>query len=234
MKKLFLLFSLSILFKLSIAQTSYVWNGTTSTAYTTTTNWTPNGLPGSGDNITIVTGANNCILSGNVTVTNLTITSGLLNLNGFTLNTTGVVACNSGTCTNGTFNSTATSLTFAGTTFGANITANVTEVYFNGSTFNGSVTVTKNGGTNAQSNGNNVFNGVTSITNSGTGYLLLTNGAVGRNETFNSTATFNTTNTGGLYIGYQRNVTFNSNVIVNNPTGSGVIYLGYNGAVNLS
>lgn len=234
MKKLFLLVYLTVLLQISIAQTSYVWNGTTSTNWNTNTNWTPNGIPGAIDNVTIVTGANNCILSGNTTVTNLTITSGVLNLNAFTLNTTGVVTCNGGNCNNGTFNSTATSLTFAGTTFGANITANVTEVYFNGSTFNGSVTVSKNGGTNAQSNGNNIFNGVTSITNAGTGYLLLTNGAVGRNETFNAATTFNTTNTGGLYIGYQRNVAFNANVTINNTASNGLIQIGRVGLVTLN
>jgi len=234
MKKLFLLLILTLSITCLTAQTSYVWNGTTSTSFTTTTNWTPNGVPGAADNVTIVTGANNCILSGNVTITNLTITSGVLNLNGFTLNTSGVVACNGGNCNNGTFNSTATSLTFAGTIFGANITANVTDVYFNGSTFNGSVNVTKNSASNIQSNGNNIFNGVTSITNAGTGYLLLTNGAVGRNETFNAATTFNTTNTGGLYIGYQRNVTFNANVTINNTANNGLIQIGRVGTVTLN
>jgi hypothetical protein len=234
MKKLFLLLIITLSISCITAQTSYVWNGTTSTSFTTNTNWTPNGIPGAADNATIVTGANNCILTGNTTLTNLTITTGVLNLNGFTLNTTGVVACNGGSCNNGTFNSTATSLTFAGTIFGANITANVTEVYFNGSTFNGSVTVTKNGAANAQSNGNNVFNGVTSITNAGTGYLLLTNGAAGRNETFNAATTFNTSNTGALYIGFQRNVSFNANVTVNNTAGTGFIQIGRVGTVTLN
>ena len=96
MKKLFLLLIITLSISCLNAQTSYVWNGTTSTSFTTNTNWTPNGIPGSADNATIVTGANNCILTGNTTLTNLTITTGVLNLNGFTLNTTGVVACNGG------------------------------------------------------------------------------------------------------------------------------------------
>lgn len=230
-----LLFFVSILLYTTVfSQTSYVWNGTTSTNWGTNTNWTPNGIPGSLDNVTIVTGANNCILAGNTTVTNLTITSGILNLNAFTLNTTGIVACNGGSCTNGTFNSTATALTFAGTTFGANITANVTEVYFNGSVFNGNVTVSKNGAVNAQSTGNNTFNGNTSITNAGTGYLLLTNGGVGRNETFNGITTLNTTNIGALYIGYGRDVSINANMIINNTSSTGNIQIGRVGVVNLN
>ncbi|MBX3165066.1 MAG: T9SS type A sorting domain-containing protein [Bacteroidetes bacterium] len=238
MKKntLLILFFIALIKFTSSAQTTYTWNGSTSTAWNTNTNWTPNGVPTSADNAVIVTGANNCILAANTTITNLTITSGLLNLNGFTLNTTGVVACNSGTCSNGTFNSTATQLTFAGTLFNADVTANVTEIYFNGSTFNGSVTVSKNGSTNnAQSNGNNTFNGTTSITNAGTGYLLLTNGGAGRIDVFNAPATFSTSNTGNLYIGYNRSMDINANVFVNNAS-TGQVYLGNNATstVNLN
>jgi hypothetical protein len=231
MKKLILLFIVAA--TAGFAQTSYTWNGSTSTNWNTSTNWAPNGIPGSTDNVNIVPGANNCILAANTSVSNLTITNGVLNLNGFTLNTSGVVACNSGTCTGGTFNSTATSLTFAGTVFNSNITANVTEVYFNGSTFNGNVTVTKNGGTNAQSSGNNTFNGTTSITNAGTGYLMLTNGGAGRTDVFNGPTTLNTTNTANLYIGYGRNADLNANVTVNNTAGTGSIFLGNTGSINL-
>ncbi len=234
MKKLSLLVCFIFLFITSFSQTSYVWNGSTSTNWNTNTNWTPNGIPGAIDNVTIVTGANNCLLPANITINNLTITSGLLNLNSFTINTTGVVACNSGSCTNGTFNSTATSLTFAGTTFGANIIATVNDVYFNGSVFNGNVTVTKTSASNIGSTGNNVFNGITSITNSGTGYLLLTNGGAGRNETFNGLTTLNTTNTGGLYIGYGQNVTLNANLTINNTSSTGLIQIGRVGTVALN
>lgn len=233
MKHLLLLFCIAS-FITDFSQTSYTWNGSNSSNWNTNTNWTPNGVPGSADNVTIVPGANNCILAGNTSVTNLTITNGVLNLNGFTLNTTGVVACNNGTCTGGTFNSTATSLTFAGTIFNSNITANVTEVYFNGSIFNGSVTVTKNGGANAQSSGNNTFNGITSITNAGTGYLMMTNGSAGRIDVFNAATTLNTTNTGNLYLGYGRNVDLNANVTANNTAGTGGIFLGNTGSVNLA
>jgi hypothetical protein len=234
MKKKFLLTVFTAFSLIVNSQTNYVWNGSTSTDWNTNTNWTPNGIPGSVDNATIVTGGNNCILAGNTNITNLTITSGILNLNSFTITSTGVVACNSGTCTNGMFNSTATSLTFAGTLMEANVNANVTEVYLNGSTFNGSVNVTKNGSINAQSNGNNIFNGVTSITNSGTGYLMLTNGAAGRNETFNGVTTLNTTNSGALYLGYSRNVTLNANVTINNTASTGIIQIGRIGVVNVS
>ncbi|MBS1651871.1 MAG: T9SS type A sorting domain-containing protein [Bacteroidetes bacterium] len=226
MKKLALLFLFSI--NLSFSQVSYVWNGSTSTNWTTPSNWTPSGVPGVSDNVTIVTGGNNCLLAGNTTVSGLTITTGVLNLNTFSLTTNSVVACNGGNCNNGSFVSNAISLTFAGTTFGANVFANVTDVYFNGSTFNGSLTVTRNNSSSIQSTGNNTFNGATSITNAGTGYLLMTNSSA-RTDVFNSTSTFATTNTGGLYIGYSGASSFNGNVLFNNPTGSGNIQIGRSG-----
>lgn len=55
--------------------TSYVWNGVTSTNWNTASNWTPNGNPGSLDDVTInVQVPNPCILpSGSVTVSSLTL-----------------------------------------------------------------------------------------------------------------------------------------------------------------
>ncbi len=233
MKRFLLTFISLLSIQLFNAQTNYVWNGGTSTDWNTNTNWTPNGIPGAADNATIVTGGNNCVLAGNTSLTNLTITSGVLDLNTFTLNTSGVVACNGGNCNNGTFNSTATSLTFAGTTFGADITANVTDVYFNGSTFNGSVTVTKTGAGNDASSGNNNFNGTTSLTNAGTGYFLLTNSS-SRTDNFNGPTTFNTSNTGNLWMAYNGTVNINNNITFNNTASSGNIYVGSSGSTNLA
>jgi len=38
------------------AQVNYTWNGATSTSWNTATNWTPNGIPGSADNVTLLLG----------------------------------------------------------------------------------------------------------------------------------------------------------------------------------
>lgn len=235
MRKIILLLFIQFIFIASKSQTSYTWNGSTSTDWNTGANWTPVGIPNTTDHVTIVTGANNCVLPSNKTITNLTITSGLLNLGGFTLNTTGVVACNSGTCSNGTFNSTASSLTFAGTFFTANITATVADIYFNGSVFNGSVTVTKTGATNNSSTGNNTFNNFASITNNSSGILYLTNGGVGRVDNFNGNTTINVTSTGAFYLGYSRDININSTFTVNNTAGSAAIFLGVNNSnINLN
>ncbi len=228
MKGFLLSISLFVLTQITIAQTSYVWNGATSTVWNTPTNWTPSGIPGAVDNVTIVTGGNNCLLPSSIAITNLTITTGVLNLGGNTLTVAGVLSATGGQCNNGTLSATGATQTFSGTNFGANVSVNpsaTNDVYFNGSTFGGSVTVTRNNSTNIQSTGNNIFNGVTSITNAGAGYLLLTNNAA-RPDAFNAALTLNTSNTGNLYVGYTGNVTFAANVVVNNTSGSGSIQFG--------
>ncbi len=52
MKNAFLL-ALVLFAYYASAQTSYTWNGSTSTAWTTAANWTPSGTPGTGDNVTV-------------------------------------------------------------------------------------------------------------------------------------------------------------------------------------
>ncbi len=57
---------------------NYTWNGGTSSSWTTTTNWTPNGTPGVNDNITIPDVAsytNELIVSGSKTVTDFTVSA---------------------------------------------------------------------------------------------------------------------------------------------------------------
>jgi hypothetical protein len=231
MKKFTLIFLFCLGLNANIfSQTSYTWNGLISTDWGTALNWTPIGNPGAIDNVTIVTGSNNCILPASQSVTNLTITSGVLNLGANTLTATGVFSSAAGSCTNGTLSLTGTSQTFSGVTFGANVNvvpAGTNDVYFNGCTFNGSLTVTRNNAGNIQSTGNNNFNGTTSITNAGAGYLLLSNNAA-RPDVFNGAATFNTTGTGNLYIGYNGNATYAVSPTVNNTASTGSIFFGGN------
>ena len=59
----FLLFGLLSLN--SFAQTSYVWTGTTNTDWATASNWTPSGVPSTGDNVSISTATNAPVLDAN-------------------------------------------------------------------------------------------------------------------------------------------------------------------------
>lgn len=215
------------------SQVSYTWTGASSSAWGLASNWSPAGVPAPADYVTIVTGANPCVIAANTNITNLTITSGTLNLGGFTLNSSGITAFNGGNCINGNFTTPGSSLTFAGTVMGANVTANVTDVYFNGSTFNGNVNITRNNSTNIQSSGNNIFNGTASITNAGAGYLLLTNNS-SKTEAFNGAVTFNVSGAGNLYVAYNGNATFASSLTINNTANNGSIYLGNTGKVTMT
>lgn len=74
MKKLFLLIVFAAALTNVIA-TSYTWNGGSST-WNTTTNWTPNGTPGTGDDVTINSASPITLTLGNATSVNTLSVSG--------------------------------------------------------------------------------------------------------------------------------------------------------------
>src|SRR5262245_9173677 len=76
--------------------TSFSWN-VGSGEWFTATNWTPNGVPGSGDDATIANGGT-CTLNSNTSITNLTLSSGALTGSG-TLDVSGTTAWSGGNMT---------------------------------------------------------------------------------------------------------------------------------------
>ncbi len=223
----------------SKAQVNYTWNGSTSTSWATNTNWTPNGIPGSVDNVTIVAGANNCNLVANTSISNITITSGTLNMGGFSLNASGNGIFTSGVISNGTL-SVASSSTGVATLSNPTLSSNATlsiitgAITLNGGTYNGPVTLEQTGGSQTTGNGNATFSGVTVITNSGTSNLR-TNG----NITFNGVTTLNNTGTGYLLMELVSGNTYNATLNLNNTSSSNLrsVYSGttnFNGNIVLS
>jgi hypothetical protein len=113
-------------------------------------------------------------------------------------------------------------LTFGPTSvFGGNVTCVSPTLFFNGCTYNGTLNATKNGSTNDQSAGNNIFNGAATMTNSGSGYLLLGNGNA---DQFNAASTFNNTGSSNIYVAYNSannifggTATFNNTSTTNSP-----------------
>ncbi|MGE0587498.1 MAG: T9SS type A sorting domain-containing protein [Cyclobacteriaceae bacterium] len=155
-------------------------------------------VPGAADQVFFngAGGSNgNCNLDVAPTVAGISVNgySGTIDLLGFTLTTTGTNTFTSGTIANTggaaslALNTTGTT-TFNGTIFGANVTGTTGRLLFNGSTFNGTVSVTKSGTGNDNSTGNNIFNGVTTITNISDSQIMLGNG---NPDQFNATTTFN-------------------------------------------
>jgi hypothetical protein len=131
--------------------------------------------------------------------------------------------------------------------FGGNVTSVSPRVYFNGCTFNGTTNCTKNGALDDDSNGSNTFVGASTITNTGSGRILLGNLST---DAFMSTANFNNLGSNHMYIahnsannifggvvtfsnaptgnfaiyvsGYSTGTIFNENIIVSNVNGAGV------------
>jgi hypothetical protein len=104
--------------------------------------------------------------------------------------------------------------------FDGNVNFSSPRVYLNGCTYGGTVTIGKNGGGDDVSAGGNIFTGSTTITNSGSGYLLLGNT---NSDQFLSAATFNNTGSYRIYFAHNhggQTTTFASDVTLNsNKTG---------------
>ncbi|RZK47659.1 MAG: T9SS type A sorting domain-containing protein, partial [Pedobacter sp.] len=152
-------------------------------------------------------------LSSNVTVNKFSMTSGTLNLKTFSLLSSDTALYNGGKVINGTIHATGKLATFSGSILNGDVNANCSNIYLNGSTFNGTSSINKNGAAINTSTGGNVFNGVTTITNSSSGSLDLANTAP---ETFNADLTLNITGTSRIQLGISsENNLFNGNVTIN-------------------
>lgn len=224
------LLTLAFFFAAHLAFAQRFWVAAGPSNWNNTANWsTTSGgaggasVPGPADLVTFnASGAGNCTLDVSATVGGITMNgyTGTLNLNGFTINTTGTNTLTTGTINNsggtGSFNlNTTGTTTFNGTTFGANVTGISGRLLFNGSTFNGTVTVTKTDANNDAGSGGNVFNGATTITNQGDGYLLF--GNVNRDQ-FNGATTLNNTGTYRIYLAHNhggQTTTFGSSLTLN-------------------
>ncbi|MFA6057553.1 MAG: T9SS type A sorting domain-containing protein [Taibaiella sp.] len=119
--------------------------------------------------------------------------------------------------------STAQALTLTGTgllqigpasTLNGNVTFNAPQLKLNGCTFGGTAFITKNGATDNISTGGNIYNGITTIQNSGSASLDLGDTSP---EQFNADVTINNTGTSRIQLGISSagNI-FNGNVTINN------------------
>lgn len=202
-------------------------NATTNSStisYNGSTNQTISALTYHGLNISSTGGT---VTGINTTVTNFSIDSGTLDLNTFTLTTTGTATYTAGTINNGTVTSTGATTTFAGTVFGAIVNATSNLLNLNGSTFNNVVTLTKNGATNVLSNGGNTFNNTANIGNSGSGYWALANVTA---DIFNTSVIFTNTGSNALFMAFNApGNQFNGNVTFNNTGAGGTINSSFGG-----
>ncbi|MEO8086613.1 MAG: T9SS type A sorting domain-containing protein [Bacteroidota bacterium] len=223
-------FILSILISASFftRAANYTWTGTTDTDWVTGTNWSPNGTVTSSDTVTIVTHTNLPVLAANTTVKKFTMTSGTLDCNGFTLTISANATFTAGAINNGTVTCSGTgTLTFTATTFGAAVNATGNSILLNGCKFNSTFTAVKKGTSNDSGNGGNYFAGAASITDSSSGFIVLSNTSAP--DTFNSTLTVASRGSGSIYLAHQgTNNVFNGKVTMYSSS-SGKIYSNYYG-----
>src|SRR6202035_4486304 len=167
MKQLLLVICFFVFIQTVKSQIAYTWKGIISTAWNVPGNWTPNGSPGAADNVTIVAGSNTCLLNASTGITNITITSGILDLGGFTLTAGGTTAqFTAGIVQNGLMTvSGATTTTFGNGPLTMNCMVNITSaaVTLRNTIFQNTLNITKTGATNDASLGNNIFNGVVNM-----------------------------------------------------------------------
>src|SRR6185436_19096930 len=204
--------------------TSYSWTGAGGdTRWNRTTNWSPNGVPSSGDTVTIASAAatHQPILDANRDVGKLTMTSGTLNLNTWTLNITGKADFNGGT-----IQGTATDAlvprgpyaVFAGTTFDVQVNAQCGYIQLNGSTFNKVTWLEMTGSTDGLGNGGNTFTKKVTIKNNSSASFRIAESSA---NTFSDTAIFINASSSSreLRASDRGKSSFNGNIYVNSTTG---------------
>jgi len=237
-------FILLLISQISVGQRFWVAAGASN--WNNTSNWsTTSGgaggasVPGPSDAVTFnANGLGNCTLDVAPNVAGITVNgyTGIIDINGFNLTTTGTNSFVSGTINNGgaaaaiTLNTTGTS-TFSGTTFGANVNGSTGRIFFNGSVFNGSVTVNKTANNNDTSTGGNTFSGSVTLTNGSTTQFRLG----GTNpDIFNGTLALISGNSGPLEVAYSSaanqinhnvTVTYNATGLISIGAGGGTATL---------
>lgn len=246
MKKIFLilLVCLSAGFTGNLFAQNRFWVATGNSNWNNSANWsTTSGgvggasVPGTGGSEVPVfnAGGFNCALDITPIVPGITVNgyTGIIDLQGRNLTTTGTSTFTTGTISNTggaasvVLNSTQTT-TFNGTLFNATITGNSARILFNGSTFNRTVNVTKTDNNSDNGAGGNTFNNTLTLSYSGTAEFRLGN----TNPDIFSAVVMNINSTGNISLartaaGNQ----FNQNIIVNyNSTGSALF--GANGGTS--
>ncbi|MBL4708481.1 MAG: hypothetical protein JKY48_08600, partial [Flavobacteriales bacterium] len=185
-----------------------------------------------------VNGLGNCTVDAvNPSVVGLVVNgyTGLIDVNGTTLTSSGTVTLTSGTINDliGTgsliISSTGTT-TFNGTSFGAVVTASSGSLLLNGSTFNANSSFSKTGTGNNLGAGGNVFNGTVNIVHSGSNVLYL---ARTNPDDFNSTLSISNTGAGSIRLSdVAAGNTYDGNITVSSTGSSQGIYFGNGGGTS--
>jgi hypothetical protein len=185
------------------AQTTKTWAGGTSTDWNTAANWSPSGVPATGDYVKFTgAGTYQPLMDQNRSVGNIDVSTNTVDLNGYTLTVTGSTQkFASGSINNGKVTFSGTTTTFGGTTFGAIVEVNSQNVTFYATTFNNKVDVTKTGASNSSSKGGNTFNDSLKLKTTSSGAIIMHATTTSGDDYFNGHVVVSNTGSGGISFG---------------------------------
>ncbi|HOS49362.1 MAG TPA: hypothetical protein PLG57_12025, partial [Bacteroidia bacterium] len=193
--------------------TKYTWTGNTSTAWSTSTNWSPNGVPSTTDSVKIVTRTNAPVLAANTSVKELDMTSGSISLGGYSLTVTNNAYFYAGTLSNGTLVLRGSYALFNGSTFNVAIDAIALRTEFSGGVFNYPCSFEQTGTSTTNGAGGCTFNASVTIKKTGASYLTM---GVTSADIFNSTLKVINTATYAVQLGYNTVASFYDSLIFEN------------------
>ncbi|TND09441.1 MAG: hypothetical protein FD123_1247 [Bacteroidetes bacterium] len=191
---------------------AYTWLGATS-SWTSPANWSPAGVPGPGDVVTISAATpNDPAISANTNISGLTMNNNhTIVLNGFNLGITSVATVSLTNASLGLFASGGGSVDITAPAFS-----------FSNVIFDAALTVTKNGAAIATSSGC-YYNGITVFNNTTNSFLRLGAGALP--DYFNDDLTLNNSSTGWINASYNSaGNSYARNVYVNSSSGGGITF----------
>jgi|GEM_PF-1772391 len=211
---------------------NYTWLGN-STSFADSNNWSPAGIPiDSIDNITISSGTYNLVLDQNRKITNLTLSSKTIDLNGYSLTVYGTATMTSGTVTDGDFIARGNLAAFNGTLMDCVVDADCGYIRLSGSTFNEIADFSDQGVATGNGTGGCTFNDDVTITHNGTLTYFNLGGTSG--DTFNQNVTFTNNSNRELNIATNGNTTFNGNIILNSTSNGGILIGNSSGTATLA
>jgi len=168
-----MLLSLSVLFFSGAANaTNYSWTGAQSLQWNDAGNWSPNGIPGTGDAVFINPTSSYPILSADVQLQQVSVNGSGINTNGYTITIAGDLLLNNailpqaGNLISITGNS-VSAIQIINSDITTSLSLEGKTISLSGSRFQGISRFVKNGATLSTSDGGNIFNATTYLTNNG-------------------------------------------------------------------
>ncbi|WP_317899851.1 T9SS type A sorting domain-containing protein [Aurantibacillus circumpalustris] len=202
---------------------NYTWNGSTDNMWTNSANWTPNGVPGSADNVTIAgSTANYPSLSSSLSVNNFIMNSNsTFDISTYLFIPTGTSILTGAliTGTSGYLKLNGGSSTIISSTLQSRTRISCSTYTLTNSVFDRYLLLQKAGVGISNSTGN-VFNDTLWVESNGTGALRF---GVGTHDTYNAIVILKNYSTGDVSMGYNSsgNV-FNGSIEVNSSTGGNI------------